>query len=91
MIIDGQKWSCETCIKGHRATSCKHTNRPLTLIKKKGRPATQCLTCRELRLVRQLHRRCDCVTESGHEKKDIQEQQTVRKKGTCSQVIIYWM
>lgn len=32
------------------------------LIKKKGRPATQCLKCRELRLVRQLHRKCDCDT-----------------------------
>ncbi|KAI9485342.1 MAG: copper fist DNA binding domain-containing protein [Benjaminiella poitrasii] len=41
MIINGQKWSCETCIKGHRASHCQHKDRPLTLIKKKGRPSTQ--------------------------------------------------
>ncbi|ORE05525.1 copper-fist-domain-containing protein [Rhizopus microsporus var. microsporus] len=63
MIINGQKWSCETCIKGHRASSCEHTDRQLILIKKKGRPATQCLKCRELRIVRQLHRRCECLSE----------------------------
>jgi len=24
MLIDGQKWACEACIRGHRVTSCKH-------------------------------------------------------------------
>ncbi|KAF3386651.1 hypothetical protein F1880_001193 [Penicillium rolfsii] len=24
MLIDGHKWACEACIRGHRVTSCKH-------------------------------------------------------------------
>ncbi|EKV04253.1 Cu-dependent DNA-binding protein, putative [Penicillium digitatum PHI26] len=24
MLIDGQKWACEACLRGHRVTSCKH-------------------------------------------------------------------
>ena len=24
MLIDGKKWACEACIRGHRVTSCKH-------------------------------------------------------------------
>lgn len=24
MLIDGQKWACEACIRGHRVSSCKH-------------------------------------------------------------------
>ncbi|CAO3637436.1 unnamed protein product [Mucor fragilis] len=60
MLINGEKWACETCIKGHRATHCKHTDRKLVSIKKKGRPATQCKRCRELRVMRQLHVKCNC-------------------------------
>ncbi|KAI8066388.1 hypothetical protein BC940DRAFT_240399, partial [Gongronella butleri] len=45
---------------GHRATHCTHRNRPLVEIKRKGRPATQCSKCRELRVVRQLHVKCNC-------------------------------
>ncbi|SAL96502.1 hypothetical protein [Absidia glauca] len=52
-----------TCIKGHRATHCKHKDRPMVEIKKKGRPATQCPRCRELRVVRQLHVKCSCYEE----------------------------
>ncbi|ORZ08886.1 hypothetical protein BCR42DRAFT_335117, partial [Absidia repens] len=45
---------------GHRATHCKHKDRPMVEIKQKGRPKTQCKKCRELRLVRQLHVKCNC-------------------------------
>jgi hypothetical protein len=50
----------ETCIKGHRSTACKHTDRPLFEIKKKGRPVTQCEHCRELRKTKQVHVKCIC-------------------------------
>ncbi len=50
----------ETCIKGHRSSSCKHTDRPLFEIKKKGRPITQCEHCRELRKTKQVHVKCIC-------------------------------
>ncbi|KAI9308424.1 hypothetical protein BJ944DRAFT_156257, partial [Cunninghamella echinulata] len=48
---------------GHRAAHCNHKDRPMVEIKKKGRPATQCKRCRELRIVRQLHVKCNCNNE----------------------------
>ncbi|KAI8138388.1 copper fist DNA binding domain-containing protein [Fennellomyces sp. T-0311] len=69
MIVDGIKLACATCIKGHRASQCGHKDRPLIEIKKKGRPATQCKRCRELRTVRQLHVKCDCNDSLGRSRK----------------------
>ena len=54
----------ETCIKGHRSSSCKHTDRPLFEIKKKGRPVTQCEHCRELRKTKQVHVKCICESRT---------------------------
>ncbi|EJU01664.1 hypothetical protein DACRYDRAFT_36073, partial [Dacryopinax primogenitus] len=51
-----------TCIKGHRSSTCGHTDRPLFEIKRKGRPQTQCEHCRRLRKTRQVHVRCDCAS-----------------------------
>ncbi|KAF7716824.1 Copper-fist domain-containing protein [Penicillium ucsense] len=45
MLIDGQKWACEACIRGHRVSSCKHHDRPLIRIKRKGRPFATCTIC----------------------------------------------
>ncbi|KAF8964818.1 hypothetical protein BDZ97DRAFT_1814652 [Flammula alnicola] len=64
MIISSKKYACETCIKGHRSSACKHTDRPLFEIKKKGRPVTQCEHCRELRKTKQVHVKCICETKS---------------------------
>ncbi|KAG6809778.1 hypothetical protein H0H92_014779 [Tricholoma furcatifolium] len=52
----------ETCIKGHRSSTCRHTDRPLFEIKKKGRPVTQCDHCRQLRKTKQVHVKCICVS-----------------------------
>jgi Copper fist DNA binding domain len=49
-----------SCIKGHRSSSCHHTDRPLFEIKKKGRPASQCDKCRDLRSSKGMHVKCDC-------------------------------
>ncbi|KAF8169808.1 hypothetical protein BJ912DRAFT_1149146 [Pholiota molesta] len=68
MIISSKKYACETCIKGHRSSACKHTDRPLFEIKKKGRPVTQCEHCRELRKQKQVHVKCVC------EQKDFPQQ-----------------
>jgi len=57
----------ETCIKGHRSSTCKHTDRPLFEIKKKGRPVTQCEHCRELRKTKQVHVKCMCATKEDGE------------------------
>ncbi|KAI0689544.1 hypothetical protein BC835DRAFT_1368449 [Cytidiella melzeri] len=60
VLVDDKKYACETCIKGHRSSTCKHTDRPLYEIKKKGRPVTQCEHCRELRKSKQVHVKCMC-------------------------------
>lgn len=57
--------SSESCIKGHRSSSCKHTDRPLYEIKKKGRPVSQCDKCRELRQSKKLHSKCICNSIDG--------------------------
>ncbi|KAM5539749.1 hypothetical protein V8D89_006562 [Ganoderma adspersum] len=63
VFVGDKKYACETCIKGHRSSSCKHTDRPLFEIKKKGRPITQCEHCRELRKTRQIHVKCLCESK----------------------------
>lgn len=60
VLLNDKKYACETCIKGHRSSACKHTDRPLYEIKKKGRPVTQCEHCRELRKTKQVHVKCLC-------------------------------
>lgn len=60
MLIKGVKYACERCIRGHRVTTCNHTNEPLTMIKPKGRPSTQCHHCRENRKSKNLHVSCTC-------------------------------
>ncbi|KAI0038621.1 copper-fist-domain-containing protein [Auriscalpium vulgare] len=63
VLISDKKYACEACIKGHRSSACKHTDRPLFEIKKKGRPVTQCEHCRELRKTKQVHVKCLCETK----------------------------
>ncbi|KAG0197593.1 hypothetical protein BGX28_008888 [Mortierella sp. GBA30] len=65
VFVNGQKFACATCIKGHRSTTCNHGERPLHEIKKKGRPSTQCMHCKELRKAKQVTVRCICGREEG--------------------------
>ncbi|KAJ5550103.1 Copper fist DNA-binding [Penicillium sp. DV-2018c] len=60
MLIDGEKYACEACVRGHRVSSCHHSDRQLTHINKKGRPVTQCAHCRGLRKSRTTHTQCEC-------------------------------
>ncbi|CAG86847.2 DEHA2D05500p [Debaryomyces hansenii CBS767] len=60
VLINGVKYACERCIRGHRVTTCTHTDQPLTMIKPKGRPATQCQHCRDQRKNKNLHIVCTC-------------------------------
>ncbi|KAI8993416.1 hypothetical protein BDB01DRAFT_847299 [Pilobolus umbonatus] len=60
MYINGLKYACSTCIKGHRSSHCNHVDRPLFEIRKKGRPVTQCTYCRDLRKTKQIHIKCTC-------------------------------
>lgn len=63
MLIGGEKWACEACVRGHRVSNCQHSDRPLQHINKKGRPVSQCQHCRTLRKSRSAHVRCDCSLE----------------------------
>ncbi|KAG5968397.1 hypothetical protein E4U58_001884 [Claviceps cyperi] len=60
MLIDGEKYACEACVRGHRVSNCQHSDRPLQHINKKGRPVSQCSHCRTMRKSRSAHIRCDC-------------------------------
>ncbi|GBE78653.1 hypothetical protein SCP_0115420 [Sparassis crispa] len=64
VFVNNQKYACESCIKGHRSSSCNHTDRPLFEIKKKGRPVSQCEKCRELRKTKRAHNKCACDSAS---------------------------
>ncbi|KAH9840284.1 copper-fist transcription factor, partial [Rhodofomes roseus] len=61
VLVGDKKYACESCIKGHRSSTCQHIVRPLYEIKKKGRPVTQCEHCRELRKTKQIHVKCICA------------------------------
>ncbi|TPX07070.1 uncharacterized protein E0L32_010965 [Thyridium curvatum] len=60
MLIDGEKWACEACVRGHRVSNCQHSDRPLQHINKKGRPVSQCGHCRAMRKSKSSHVKCDC-------------------------------
>ncbi|GAA5865942.1 hypothetical protein JCM3774_005531 [Rhodotorula dairenensis] len=63
VLVDGVKYACQQCIKGHRSSKCTHSTRPLTEIRRKGRPSTQCAHCKQLRKTRSVHARCDCAAK----------------------------
>ncbi|CAL3969393.1 hypothetical protein PZA11_006048 [Diplocarpon coronariae] len=67
MLIKGEKYACEACVRGHRVSNCQHSDRPLQHINKKGRPVSQCTHCRTLRKSRSAHVSCDCG-EKAHSK-----------------------
>ncbi|KAF1997369.1 hypothetical protein P154DRAFT_441394 [Amniculicola lignicola CBS 123094] len=59
-VIDGEKWACSSCIKGHRVSGCLHSDRELFHINPKGRPVKQCEHCRGARKSKSHHAKCDC-------------------------------
>ncbi|CAB4401435.1 unnamed protein product [Rhizophagus irregularis] len=76
VFIDGVKYACATCIKGHRSTACQHSDRALFVIKRKGRPITQCSHCRELRKTQKIHVKCNC-NEKKKEESSLSQPQAV--------------
>lgn len=59
-LIDGEKYACLSCIKGHRVSGCSHSDRELHHINPKGRPVKQCEHCRGARKSKSHHAKCDC-------------------------------
>ncbi|CAO3613655.1 unnamed protein product [Cunninghamella echinulata] len=64
ILINNIKYACTSCVKGHRSTRCKHTERNLLPIRKKGRPISQCNKCREERQKYRIHQKCLCKKDS---------------------------
>ncbi|OBA19578.1 hypothetical protein METBIDRAFT_13328 [Metschnikowia bicuspidata var. bicuspidata NRRL YB-4993] len=60
VLLNGIKYACERCIRGHRVSACTHTDKTLVMIKPKGRPASQCTHCREQRKIKNAHTLCHC-------------------------------
>lgn len=82
VLVSSKKYACETCIKGHRSSACKHTDRPLFEIKKKGRPVTQCEHCRELRKTKQVHVKCLCEAKEEGAAPKAHDASGLKKKGS---------
>lgn len=68
VLINGVKYACERCIRGHRVTTCTHQDQPLMMIKPKGRPSTQCQHCKEQRRLKSQHIKCSCGDLKAHTK-----------------------
>lgn len=60
LIINGLRFACEGCIRGHRSANCNHKDRQLKEIKPRGRPLSQCKTCRDNRKNLGKHSKCYC-------------------------------
>ncbi|KAL8965085.1 MAG: hypothetical protein Q9197_006680 [Variospora fuerteventurae] len=69
MLVNGEKYACDACVRGHRVSNCQHSDRPLSHINKKGRPVSQCPHCRGLRKARASHVKCECG-EKPHSKEE---------------------
>lgn len=82
ILIDGVKYACERCIRGHRATKCSHSDQPLVVIKNKGRPSTVCDYCKAMRHDKNSHPEgaCSCGTEEKLKKKKEQLKEERRLK-----------
>ncbi|KIV95689.1 hypothetical protein PV10_03312 [Exophiala mesophila] len=78
MLINGEKFACEACVRGHRVSSCHHQDRPLVHVNKKGRPVSQCQHCRGLRKARSQHVKCECH-DKAHGKEDCPQDKTENK------------
>lgn len=40
IIYDSEKYACASCIRGHRSSTCRHTNRMLVKVRSRGRHAS---------------------------------------------------
>ncbi|KAI9279306.1 copper fist DNA binding domain-containing protein [Sporodiniella umbellata] len=63
IVINNIKYACEACIQGHRSSRCNHKDRDLIMVRKKGRPVSQCENCREKRKANRVHKKCECPTK----------------------------
>ncbi|KAL8992095.1 MAG: hypothetical protein Q9169_007375 [Polycauliona sp. 2 TL-2023] len=79
MLIEGEKYACEACVRGHRVSNCQHSDRALNHINKKGRPVSQCPHCRGARKARASHVKCECG-EKPHTKEECADVEAEKRR-----------
>ncbi|KAI9826585.1 MAG: hypothetical protein M1832_006181 [Thelocarpon impressellum] len=66
MLIGGEKWACDACVRGHRVSNCQHSGGsirdPLVWLA----AVADCHHCRGLRKSRSAHVKCDCGEGGAH-------------------------
>ncbi|KAL8872366.1 MAG: hypothetical protein Q9174_001994 [Haloplaca sp. 1 TL-2023] len=58
MLIDGEKWACEACVRGHRVSNCQHSGKLSRGLRKARASHVKC-DCGE-----KPHRKEDCVADA---------------------------
>ncbi|KAI8373769.1 copper fist DNA binding domain-containing protein [Blakeslea trispora] len=64
ITVNGVRYACASCIRGHRVKNCVHQDRELIALSKRGRRLTQCNHCRDLRKTNNSHIKCTCATSN---------------------------
>ncbi|KAF2429348.1 copper-fist-domain-containing protein [Tothia fuscella] len=80
MIVNNQKYACNSCIKGHRVSACNHIQREVFPIAKKGRPVKQCEHCRSARKDKSHHAKCDCGSKKHKDATSIKTEQNSEQR-----------
>lgn len=62
IVVEGEKYACERCIRGHRSSTCRHIGRPLVLVRGRGRPLTD---SRQRIAIEAESRGCSCSSQGG--------------------------
>ncbi|KAI9826454.1 MAG: hypothetical protein M1826_006663 [Phylliscum demangeonii] len=68
--INGVKYACEPCMRGHRSSKCTHSDRILVQVRKPGRPLSSCphpgghCSCTGLRMAIPKASNCACGNDS---------------------------
>ena len=84
IVIDGVKYACERCIRGHRVTKCSHSDGPLVVIKPKGRPSTVCEYCKAMKKNHNSNPTGSCVC--GRQKKLEQKKNKLREEKRAKKI-----
>lgn len=78
-MLNGEKYACDLCIRGHRSSSCNHRDRQLTKLKPKGRPSTTCMHCKEMRKVKNVNPSGGCPCGKIQNSKNENELKVLKK------------
>ena len=86
VLINGVKYACERCIRGHRVTTCSHTDHPMVMVKPKGRPSTTCEYCKKLRRRKyaNLVGICTCKRQGKLKQQQLQREKEKEKIATAT-------